>query len=240
MSAAGYEPATPGVTEASLRKSRVLAYLAMGALALCAVLGVIGVVSDYSYGNLIGRILNGGNVTLGQANAADHRVQTIAWTEIGLYLVTAAIFIAWFHDAYKNVGRLGVNGLRWSSGWAIGAWFVPFLNLVRPKAILNDIWRGSDPKARVGSTLGWDDSPPALYQVWWGLWILAALFDRIAYLAFNRAETPDAIRTGTHLLMASDVFEVVVAVLAILVVRSLTARQRERAAEVAGRVPAGV
>jgi hypothetical protein len=43
--------------------------------------------------------------------------------------------------------------MRWSAGWAIGAWFVPVLSLVRPKAILNDIWRASDPRVSAGSSL---------------------------------------------------------------------------------------
>ena len=73
------------------------------------------------------------------------------WT--GIFLVTGIVFIVWFRDAYKNVGRLGVAGLRWSSGWAVGAWLVPFLNLRRPKEMLNDMWRGSNPSLPRGSTV---------------------------------------------------------------------------------------
>ncbi len=235
MSTTWQPPAASGVTEESLRKSRLIANLVMLALALCVVLGVVRVLSDYSYGNLIQKILSGGNVTLDQANAADHRVNTLAWVDIGLYVVTGILFIVWFRDAYRNVGRLGVSGLRWGPGWAVGAWFVPFLNLVRPKAMLNDIWRGSNPALANGTTLGERvGSPPGMYQVWWGVWIISALFGRIAYAQFNHASTPDALKSGTHMLMASDVIEIIGALLAIAVVRSLSSRQRARAAALAG------
>lgn len=227
------------MTEDSLKKSRLFAYLAMAGLGLYAVLEVIRVISHYSYATLIGRILNRENVTLAQANAADHRVHILALASLGLYLLTGIVFIMWFRDAYINVGRMGVTGLRWSSGWAVGAWFVPFLNLVRPKAITNDIWRGSDPKFPAGSTVaGWDESPPALYQVWWGMWILADILGLVAYRVFAGASTPDALRTGSHLLIVSDAVDVIAAVLALLVVRSLFSRQRERAAALAGQAPA--
>jgi hypothetical protein len=50
-----------------------------------------------------------------------------------------------FRRAYRNLPALGAESPRFSSGWAVGAWFVPFLNLVRPKQIMDDIWRASDP-----------------------------------------------------------------------------------------------
>ena len=37
-----------------------------------------------------------------------------------------------------------MQGLRYGNGWAIGAWFVPILSLVRPKQMANEIWRGSE------------------------------------------------------------------------------------------------
>ena len=50
-------------------------------------------------------------------------------------------FIGWLHAGAKQVQRVTPNLLRYAPGWAIGAWFVPFLNLVRPVQIVNDVRR---------------------------------------------------------------------------------------------------
>ena len=217
----------------------MLAGVLMVLLALDALLGVVGVVDDISYHDLIRRVLAGGYVSLSRAQSADNRVHDIAVTAIGLYILTGVLFLAWFRHAYKNVARLGVAGMRWSARWAVGAWFVPVLNLIRPKAIMNDIWRGSDPDLRVGSTLSWDN-PPWLYQVWWGIWILSWIADRLTYTNFRSAQTLSALSRATLELTASDALDVVGAVVAIAVVYSLTTRQRKRALALAEIDPAGV
>lgn len=220
----------------SLRRSRLFANLAMIALGLCAVLSVAGFVSDRSYHNLIQRTLDGTTIpTLDQAAAADDRVHALALLDLGLFVLTGIVFIVWFRDAYKNVGRLGVAGLRWSSGWAVGAWLVPFLNLRRPKEMLNDMWRGSNPSMPRGSTVGTGvDRPPRLYQFWWGFWIVGWVLARFAYLKLRNASTLSGLGTATHLLMAADVVDLVGAVLAIAVVYSLSSRQHKRAAALGG------
>jgi hypothetical protein len=63
-----------------------------------------------------------------------------------------------FARAYSN---LAAGQRRHSSGWAIGSWFVPILNLFRPAEIANDIWRTSL-RGRNGGLTG----------LWWGLYLL--------------------------------------------------------------------
>jgi Domain of unknown function (DUF4328) len=206
-------------------RSTTLAYVAMGALGLSAVLSIVGLSSENSYHHLVQHALAGQYVSLQTAHSADHRVQTIGWLELALYAVTGIAFIVWFRDAYENVERRGITGLRWSAGWAVGAWFVPFLNLVRPKAMLNDIWRGSDPRLSAGSELG-SESPPIFYGFWWGTWILGAIVARVAAANLGSAQSLSALSSATKELMFSDAISLVAAILAIAVVYSLTSRQR--------------
>jgi hypothetical protein len=222
----------------AVRRLTVLSWVVIAALALDALLSVAGIASDVSEHNLVRQALTGTFAPdiLSKAQAADDRAHTIAVTEIALYVVTAILFIAWFHQAYKNVARLGVAGMRWSSGWAIGSWFVPILNLIRPKQIMNDIWRGSDPDLRIGSTLSLYD-PPLLYQVWWGMWIAGWVVDRLAFTNYDNAETLSQLSTATVWLAVSDALDLIGAALAIAVVYSLTSRQRKRAEAVAALDP---
>lgn len=217
--------ATIGVSFDPLRwQTRAL----LGAFVLEIVLSVVAIVSDVSYHGLIGRLANG-SVSLADAQAADHRQSVIGLVQIGLFIATATLFIVWFSRAYRNLDALGVSALRWSNGWAVGGWFVPFLNLVRPKQLANDIWRGSDPERPPSTHLPREGSTPWYYEVWWGLFVVAAILSRIAYQRSQDADTPSAISSATDLLIASDIAYLVGAVLAIAVVLKTAERQRQRA-----------
>jgi len=221
----------------ALRRTQSLAWVVMVALALNAVLSVIAIAEDRSYHNLIQQVMAGNIFSLTKVQSADDRVHAIAWAEIALYFATGLIFIVWFSEAYKNVARLGVSGARWSAGWAVGAWFVPFLNLVRPKQILNDIWRGSDPGLPVGSSLSWEN-PPWLFQVWWGIWILAWVVDRVTYANLGNANTLSALSSATYQMMFADFVDLIGAGFAIAVVYSLTSRQKRRVLALTAMAPA--
>ena len=66
----------------------------------------------------------------------------------------------WMFRAYNNVDAVAPGARRYDGGWAIGSWFVPILNLFRPKQIINDIWRAATgsptrpPCSRCGGACG--------------------------------------------------------------------------------------
>jgi len=47
---------------------------------------------------------------------------------------------------------VGTRESRFTPGWAVGYWFVPFVNLVRPYQIVADLWLRSDVLNGEGST----------------------------------------------------------------------------------------
>ncbi len=47
-------------------------------------------------------------------------------------LVLAITFMLWVYRAWRNLYDVGVADLGFSPGWAVGSFFVPFLNLVLP------------------------------------------------------------------------------------------------------------
>lgn len=95
-----------------------------------------------------------------------------------LFLATGAVFLAWFRRAYRNLWSLGAFGLR-SPGWAIGCWFLPFANLVLPKRMADEIWRGSEPDTlphNVHRSSGASSS--RLVTAWWALWMSLTVLKR--------------------------------------------------------------
>jgi Domain of unknown function (DUF4328) len=155
----------------------------------------------------------------------------VALAQGALYVAVIVLFIVWFHRAYSNLPALGATHLRWGTGWAIGAWFVPILNLWRPKQIANDIWRASDPQTPPQQGASWRERDvPAVFQWWWAAYLVTQWIGNGALRASLRADTPSELARSAIIYALSDAFDILAALLAIAVVRRTTARQDERAA----------
>jgi len=204
--------------------------IAIGLLLVCAVADFLAIAAEVGDYHLVSQLRSGAYVSLAAASTADNRVHDLGWVQIGLFVATAVAFIAWFRYAYGNLERLGVAGLRFGQGWAIGGWFVPVLGFVRPKQIANDIWRGSDPDLPGQVNLRSGGSVPCFLNWWWGAFVLAGVAGRIAFTTNRDATTPSAVSSSLKFLIASDVIDVFAALLAVVVVYETTARQRARIA----------
>lgn len=176
------------------------------------------------------RLLASGDYSLQEADANDTRQRIVGVTQFALLVVAAVIFIRWFHRAYTNLPRLGSEHLRYRGGWAIGSWFVPILNLFRPKQIANDIWRGSDSALPAHASNSWYNRPtPVLLAWWWAAFLVTNFVSRIAQRLSLSAEELPELRRGTVAYLIADAVSVVAGLLAIRVVARLTERQEARA-----------
>lgn len=189
---------------------------------------MLAVGSGLGYLSFFERLAAGEPVTMQEAEQLDARQGAIGLTQLALLVVTAVVWLIWFRRAYRNLSPLGVESLRFKPGWAVGSWFVPILNTVRPKEITNDIWRASDPDLPAeqgGPGLGrpvW-----RLIDLWWAAGLIGGVMER---MAFNRREprSPSEYLSFARWLVAGDAAAVVWAVLAYFVVRAITRRQTAR------------
>ena len=194
------------------------------------VAGVLAVVSDAAERSLL-RDLEAGVAGLAEANANDQRQLLVGLIVLACYVVAAIPFIAWFHRAYSNLRLLGVGELRYGTGWAIGAWFVPILGLFRPKQIANDVWRASDPDLpRSAAGLWAGRSVPAVLWFWWAFFIAGWVLAQVASRLSLSGDTMEQLRAANGVAMLADLVTIAGAALAIVVVRRVTARQEARAA----------
>jgi Domain of unknown function (DUF4328) len=138
-------------------------------------------------------------------------------------LVEAIVFIGWLHAAYRNVDVVAPSERRFGHGWAIGSWFVPFFNLVRPKSIANDVWRAGGKDAA-------DARPGGLLACWWGAWLLGNFILARVATQLQSEDTTGELKTGAIIMVISDMVSIVGALLAIAVVRRSTDRLDARAA----------
>jgi len=119
---------------------------------------------------------------------------TVSWEEVdmvdnisiavnGIYLISLLLsgifFIMWFRRAYYNLHQLQ-KGLRFTEGWAAGAWFVPILNWFRPYQIATDLYTNTE-NLLIANKLS--ESNPKIHSIkgwWWGLWVSGNIIGNIS------------------------------------------------------------
>jgi hypothetical protein len=165
-------------------------------------------------------------------------------TEGIVLLIAAVLFLLWFRRAYRNLAALGARQLRFAEGWAIGAWLVPLLSLVRPKQLLNDVWRASDPDLPAEEDGSWRRQPVPSVLTWWWMTFLASMITRAVttesvhtlavLMTFGLLNRPlDQVQPTSGVQALADLLTVIAGLLALRVVRMTTARQQARAARLA-------
>jgi hypothetical protein len=167
----------------------------------------------------------------------------LAWamTMMAVFVMTAIFFCMWMYRAHANLRALGALGTDYTSGWAAGAWFVPFLNLVRPYRIMKEIYRGSDPAHLGASDLAWKltDTPKSI-DWWWAAWIISNFVSRIS--SRMERQGPDVQYAALYVDLANIPITIIAAWLVINITRKIDQMQRERARALwqayAGQAPA--
>jgi serine/threonine protein kinase len=181
---------------------------------------------------------------VGDAAATGDLYLWVGLVQAAWFLVTAGLWLAWFRRAYLNLPALGARRLRFRPWWAVGAWLLPVFSLFRPKQVLNDVWRASDPDLPPDQAGTWRRRPVAELLGWWWLTFLASILVRsITTEAVHAAadlmllgllpERFDRFQPSAGMQILADLLTVVCALLALRVVRRTTARQNDRATRMA-------
>lgn len=169
----------------------------------------------------------------GVPEANDRRMQIVGVLQLVLYLVTVVFFGRWIVRAHRAVRALGAEGLTISPGWAVGYFFIPFLNLVRPYRAMKELWSASE------SPSGWASTPASsILPLWWTLWLVGNFLDNIS-MRWN-PEDIDGWRDYTLFDIFSAGVSIALAIVAIKLVAGISDRIAARAAEEPPPVPAPV
>jgi hypothetical protein len=152
-----------------------------------------------------------------------------------LTLGTIITWLVWQHRAQRNLWAIGVPGLRFTPGWAVGWWFIPFANLVQPLRAMKELWLASGPDT---TGLEWRGRPtPPLLPLWWSAYIVVPIVGGIFFFvrvfsfierSVTRAELERFAREISRFQLIIGIANVIAAALAIMVVRNITARHTER------------
>jgi hypothetical protein len=210
-----------------LRPTNAVAKVTVVMLAVAGAISVFGAFVTSSGFALMERA-NSGIVTDSELFAWADSLQTVANVEIIVTVITAIAFLTW---EYRTVCNVPVFGLPKgpSGARALIAWFIPVVNFVLPYLDMRDV------SNRMQSPTGSSRRPVLL---WWIAWLGAAFVGRVSGLI--QITDDGSLRTILTLEIASEVLNVVAAVLAILVVRGIQADADTRAATLHPAIARGI
>jgi hypothetical protein len=201
-------------------------YVSTKGSGVAAMLGV-GLGTLVSAASAIVTVLGAMNIERG-GGARDYleTMSTLVVVSLVATLIGGIAFLAWFHRSYKNLPALGAARSH-SPGWAIGAWFVPCLNLWRPYGIAQEIWRGSCPMT------GSDDFPKSspLVLVWWLSFVGAGVLTNVGMrMASGIWLTRDDLATSLWFQFGGRTLYTLAGILLVVIIATVTRAQASRAA----------
>lgn len=160
-------------------------------------------------------------------------------------MITAVFLVRWMRKLVSLTMRLGAES-RWTASQATWAFFLPFINLVRPYQILFHTMTAlapskvEQPPPRVDRAGQADyrgtafvesaperKIPPTFVGAWWAAWLFMNLVSQFASFIV-RAEDNGDIVFAHQLSMLASAVALAAAVLGMTVVSGLTARLEER------------
>jgi len=156
---------------------------------------------------------------------------SISYVALGVFVVGFGIVVGWMHRTYLNLTPLAVGDLRFDDRWAVLGWFVPGFNLIRPKQVVDDIWRASHPLAPPFSS-SWRVGPPSAWSaVWWSTFLVGGVLAVGSWLLSPQQDTSGQVGLQVPLAVAG-VASLLLAMSALvlqMLARRISDRQVQRA-----------
>lgn len=202
------------------RSSKTLSYVAIGlltAVVLCSIFFI-----GFSFISLAAPNWNL-NLDHGeQLNIGFALTGMIGILQIPLFILTVIFFLIWEHRAFSNLSALKARHLEFTPGWAVGWWFIPFANLVKPFQAMRELYNESDPDFDPNlGFLSTSSTAPSMMGFWWAFWIIGNIFDNIT-------SRVDDMTVFPVLMIISSVFRVTAGALLIKIILDIVKRQELR------------
>lgn len=202
--------------------------LVIGVFVAVIVISVVAVVSDVGVVWFLLSAVEGQEFDTATAYQIDQRQSIIGSVQTGLNLLSAVLFLVWFYHSEKHLEIMGVGGMRYSPKWAVGGFFVPLLNLVRPYQVMADVWAGSQYASTAEDRRTWIETPFwSFVGAWWVLFLLMRTIGSWANSMLTNAYSIAGLIDAMWAVTAADFIVIPAAAVTLALVRRITRLQEE-------------
>jgi hypothetical protein len=140
------------------------------------------------------------------------------------YIPTIVFFIMWFRRAYYNLHQFPDAFPDHAEGWAAGAWFVPFLNLVRPFTIMKEIWQGTQRFSKSNNP----EQGTTILGLWWVFFLVGNIVENVgSKIAMAGDESIEDIIIGQQFAIAGTLFHIPAYILIIIIINRMAKFEKE-------------
>lgn len=160
-----------------------------------------------------------------------------------LMIPLPVLFLYFVYRSRQCLEWLNARELEFTAAWSVGWFLIPFLNLVRPYAVMSELWRASDPDHR--DPVEWRRAPVSRVVLAWWMTFITAFAVQPAVMLLLRLAGSMPIEAGLQMFamaLSMQALALPAGALGIVVVHSLAARQQEKYArlEILRAVPANL
>jgi len=140
------------------------------------------IISTYYENKLISDIKNGNYESIEIINKYaednDQRQSYIKICHLICLIISGILSLNWIYTANKNLQN-HFNNMKYTPGWSVGWYFIPFFNLWKPFKAMKEIYEKSHNLNKISVI------PLSVLRVWWFLWIfnsfLNILINKLPY-----------------------------------------------------------
>ena len=138
-----------------------------------------------------------------------------------LWLIGTFIVVGmWIYRASANAHAIS-SEMTISPGWAVGWYFVPVMNLVRPFQAMKETWLASHYRGN------WHGEPtPALLVAWWTLWLTTNFLGWISLRLTMSSSLGEINQAAATVALVASLLNVALCLILITMIRRITEAQR--------------
>lgn len=167
-------------------------------------------------------LLGGESFTKEQTEAHQAGQAMLSIGYLVVYIITAITFLKWIYRANLNCHCFGTRDMKFSPGWSIGWYFIPFMNLFKPYQAMKEIWLVSKDPQKWQSQKG-----SLLLGIWWALWIVSNILGQAAGRLTMGADTPEDLKLSAMVSIASSCISIPLCLIAALLIQTIINQQRK-------------
>lgn len=108
------------------------------------------------------------------------------WGAIPLFIMAGVAVLHWIYVTNRNA-HLFSDHVHTTPAWAVGWFFVPFANFIKPFEAFAETWKATVSPAHVAFHV------PSILRWWWGLWIVRSIASNVSFRLQRRADTVDEL-----------------------------------------------
>lgn len=201
-------------------------------LILYAVGAGVSMISSWMEYALLEEVSRGVQISVTQVEANDDRQAAVGLLQTISIIVTAVVFLMWIYRANSNARALGAKGMEFTPGWAVGYFFVPIIFLWKPYQAVKEIYRVSAGPIEDNSNSqyalsmigagNWKMYPvPAIFKVWWTLWVVTNLLAQVYMRAAMSAEELSELQSLAGMDVFFSFLDILLCIAALVVVNKI-------------------